>query len=73
MPRRLTVANAVRQRIHGARTLQVPRAHQADIVRDFKKAWKAKDIDALIRLLDPDAVMTTDSGGQVAAALRPQE
>jgi hypothetical protein len=63
----------VRQRIHGARTPAGPRAHQPDIVWDFKKAWEAKDIDALIRLLDPDAVMTTDSDGQVAAALRPVE
>jgi hypothetical protein len=48
-----------------------PRAHQADIVRDFKQAWEAKDIGALIRLLDPDAVMTADGGGLATAALRP--
>ena len=67
------LASSARQRIHAARPPAGPRAHQADIVRDFKQAWEAKDINALIRLLDPDAVMTTDSGGLVAAALRPIE
>ena len=67
------LASSARHRIHAARTPAGPRAHQADVVRDFKQAWEAKDIDALIRLLDPDAVMTADSGGLVAAALRPIE
>ena len=65
------LASSARQRIHAARPPAGPRAHQADIVRDFKQAWEAKDINALIRLLDPDAVMTADGGGLVAAALRP--
>ncbi len=67
------LASSARQRIHAARTPAGPRAHQAGIVRDFKHAWEAKDINALIRLLDPDAVMTADGGGLVAAALRPVE
>jgi RNA polymerase sigma factor (sigma-70 family) len=67
------LASSARQRIHAARTPVGPKAHQADIVRDFKHAWEAKDINALIRLLDPDAVMTADGGGLVAAALRPIE
>ena len=67
------LASSARQRIHAARPPAGPRAHQADIVRDFKQAWEAKDINALIRLLDPDAVMTADGGGLVAAALRPIE
>jgi RNA polymerase sigma factor (sigma-70 family) len=67
------LASSARQRIHAARPPADPRAHQAEIVRDFKQAWEAKDISALIRLLDPDAVVTTDGGGLVAAALRPIE
>jgi RNA polymerase sigma factor (sigma-70 family) len=67
------LASSARHRIHAARTPAGPTAHQAGIVRDFKQAWEAKDIDALIRLLDPDAIMTADSGGLVAAALRPIE
>jgi hypothetical protein len=67
------LASSARQRIHAARTPAGPKARQAGIVRDFKKAWEANDINALIRLLDPDVVMTADSGGLVAAALRPIE
>ena len=67
------LASSARQRIHAARPPAGPGAHQAEVVRDFKQAWEAKDINALIRLLDPDAVMTTDGGGVVAAALRPIE
>jgi hypothetical protein len=48
-------------------------AQQAGIVRDFKAAWQAKDIQALIGLLDPDARAITDGGGLVSAALRPIE
>jgi RNA polymerase sigma factor (sigma-70 family) len=65
------LAFSARHRIDRSRTPAGPRAHQADIVRDFKQAWEAKDIDALIRLLDPDAMMTADSGGLAKAALRP--
>jgi hypothetical protein len=35
--------------------------------RDFKEAWEAKDIDALIGLLDPDAMAIGDGGGLVSA------
>ena len=48
-------------------------AGQATLVKDFKKAWEAKDINALIGLLDPGATMTADGGGLVSAALRPIE
>jgi RNA polymerase sigma factor (sigma-70 family) len=50
-----------------------PAAQRAGIVRLFKQAWEAKDIDALISLLDPGATMTADGGGRVSAALRPIE
>jgi hypothetical protein len=40
-------------------------------VRDFKQAWEAKDIHALVGLLDPGAVATGDSGGFVTAHLHP--
>jgi RNA polymerase sigma factor (sigma-70 family) len=65
------LASSARHRVQAARTPAGPRAHQADIVRDFKQAWEAKNIDALIRLLDPDATMTADGGGLATAALRP--
>lgn len=44
---------------------------QAVVVRRFKEAWEAKDIRALVDLLDPDATMTADGGGLVGTVLRP--
>ncbi len=43
------------------------------LVRDFKAAWEAKDIDAIIGLLDPGATVVADGGGLVSAALHPIE
>lgn len=42
-------------------------------MRRVKEAWEAKDIPALIDLLDPAAVMTADGGGMVGAVLHPVE
>ena len=67
------LASSARHRIAAAQPRAAPAAQQASIVRDFKQAWEAKDIDALIGLLDPDATATADSGGRVAAFLRPIE
>ena len=50
-----------------------PGAQQAGIVRAFKQAWEAKDIDALIGLLDPGATAIADGGGLALAFLRPIE
>src|SRR6202011_5891286 len=41
--------------------------------RAFKAAWEAKDIDALIGLLDPGATATADGGGLASTFLRPIE
>ena len=46
---------------------------QAGIVRAFKRAWEAKDIDALIGLLDPGATAIADGGGLVTGFLHPIE
>jgi RNA polymerase sigma-70 factor (ECF subfamily) len=67
------LASSARHRIDRSRTPAGPRAHEADVVRDFKQAWEAKDIDALIQLLDPDVIMTADGGGVAKTALRPIE
>jgi RNA polymerase sigma factor (sigma-70 family) len=48
-----------------------PTAGQARVIRAFKAAWEAKDIDALIGLLDPDATATADSGGLAVSFLDP--
>ena len=67
------LATSARRRIRAAQAPATPTARQARIVRDFKQAWEAKDINALIGLLDPDATATGDGGGLVSAALRPIE
>ncbi|PKV94114.1 RNA polymerase sigma-70 factor (ECF subfamily) [Amycolatopsis echigonensis] len=65
------LASAARRRIRTARLSAIPAAHQAGLVRTFKQAWQAADIDTLIGLLDPDATFTADGGGLVQAALEP--
>jgi len=67
------LASSARRRIRTSQAPATPTAQQAGIVRDFKQAWEAKDIDALIGLLDPDATAFADGGGLVSAELRPIE
>ena len=65
------LASSGRRRIRASQAPATPTAKQANIVRNFKQAWEAKDIDALIGLLDPDATAIGDGGGLVSAELRP--
>jgi RNA polymerase sigma factor (sigma-70 family) len=57
------LASSARRRVRAAQPPASPTARQAAIVRDFKQAWEAKDIGALIGLLDPDATAVGDGGG----------
>jgi RNA polymerase sigma factor (sigma-70 family) len=67
------LASSARRRIHPPHAAATPTVQQAGLVRDFKHAWEAKDIDALIGLLDPDATGTADGGGLVSTLHRPIE
>jgi RNA polymerase sigma-70 factor (ECF subfamily) len=67
------LATSARRRIRATQPAATPTAQRAGIIRDFKQAWEAKDIDALIGLLDPDATATGDGGGLVSAEPRPVE
>jgi len=67
------LASSARRRIRASQPPAAPAARQAGLVRDFKQAWEAKDIDALIGLLDPDATFIADGGGLASAHLRPIE
>jgi RNA polymerase sigma factor (sigma-70 family) len=67
------LASSARRRIRAAQAPATPTARQAGIVRAFKQAWQAKDIGALIGLLDPGATAIADGGGRVSAWLRPIE
>src|SRR6476661_3896523 len=67
------LASSARRRVRASQAPATPPTQQADIVKEFKQAWEAKDINALIGLLDPDATAIADGGGLVSAALRPIE
>src|SRR5216683_2177079 len=57
------LASSARRRIRASQAPAGPAAQQVGVVRAFKAAWEAKDIDALIGLLDPDATAIADGGG----------
>ena len=67
------LASGARRRIRAAQAPAAPAARQAGIVRAFKRAWEAKDIEALIGLLDPGATAIADTGGLASALPGPIE
>jgi len=67
------LASSARRRVDGAPVRPTPAADQAAVIRNFKTAWEAKDIGALVGLLDPRAIAVSDGGGQANTALRPIE
>ena len=67
------LASSARRRIRTSQASATPAAQRAAIVRSFKEAWEAKDINALIGLLDPAATTIADGGGLVSARLSPVE
>jgi RNA polymerase sigma factor (sigma-70 family) len=67
------LASSARRRIRADQAPATPTARQAAIVRSFKAAWEAKDINALIGLLDPGAVAIGDGGGLAVTFLHPIE
>jgi len=67
------LASSARRRVRAAQAPASPPARQAGIVRAFKAAWEAQDIDALIGLLDPGATAIADGGGLATTFLHPIE
>ena len=66
-------ASSARRRVRAGRAPATMPVRQAAIVRDFKRAWQAKDINALLALLDPQATATADGGGLALTFLHPIE
>ncbi|MEW2624880.1 RNA polymerase sigma factor SigJ [Streptomyces sp. NPDC048106] len=66
------LATSARRRVDATRT-PAPAAGHAEAVRRVKEAWEARNVAALVGILDPAAVMTADGGGVAGAALRPVE
>jgi len=67
------LASSARRRIRASRAPAAPVARQAAIIKAFKSAWEARDIDALIGLLDPHATAVADGGGHAVTFERPIE
>ena len=67
------LASSARRRVRASQAPAAPAARQAGIVRAFKQAWEAQDIDALIGLLDPGATAIADGGGLATSFLHPIE
>lgn len=65
------LASSARRRVREVQPVAAPAAQRERVVRSFKRAWEAKDIGALIGLLDPSATVVADGGGLAAAALHP--
>ncbi|MFQ6397481.1 RNA polymerase sigma factor SigJ [Nocardia sp. KC 131] len=63
------LASSARRRIDTSR--RPSSVERAEVVRDFKRAWETKDIEALIGLLDPHVIATADGGGLALAFLVP--
>src|SRR5262245_57803287 len=67
------LSSSARRRIQASQAPATPTGQRADLVRAFKDAWEAKDIEALIGILDPAATAVADGGGLVSALLHPIE
>jgi RNA polymerase sigma-70 factor (ECF subfamily) len=67
------LASSARRRLGASRPSAAPTADQAGLVKAFKQAWEASDIDGLVGLLASDATATGDGGGLVHAEPRPVE
>lgn len=67
------LASSARRRLRESRTTGVPPERQQRLVREFTRAWEAADIDGLLAVLDPDASVVADGGGQVKASILPIE
>lgn len=65
------LASAARRRMRQSPPSRTPLAQRAEVVRSFKRAWEAQDVEALISLLDPDVVAVGDGGGLASAVLTP--
>ena len=70
------LASSARRRVGGSPPPAGPApsaGRNGAIVRDFKRAWEARDINGLIAVLDPNARAVADGGGLVRARLEPTD
>ena len=67
------LASSGRRRVAAARSRHVGAQRRSAVIREFRRAWQAKDVDALVRVLDPSVVAVADGGGRATASLVPVE
>ena len=65
------LASSARRHIRDVRSRPTDAAEHTRLVTAFRRACEVGDLDALVRILDPDVTSTADGGGKVRAALRP--
>ena len=65
------LATSARRRVTPVEDPATRIVRHSEIVAQFSQAWQAKDVSALIALLDPDSVATADGGGLALTFLRP--
>jgi len=65
------LATAGRRKVREGRDRAVPRAEHDRVVQAFAAAAMGGDLRALIAVLDPEVVLTSDGGGRVSSARRP--
>jgi RNA polymerase sigma-70 factor (ECF subfamily) len=65
------LASSARRRVHDARPAPEDTQRHTATVLGVKAAFERGDVDAIIKLLDPQVMAVNDGGGRVRAALRP--
>lgn len=67
------LASRARRRVAAQRSSSphASRAERERVLTAFRGAYETGDLAGLVRLLDPDAVYTTDGGGKISAARKP--
>lgn len=65
------LASSGRRRLRADRAATTTRGRDPGAVDALLRAWSARDLPALVRLLDPDAVAVVDGGGLVSAPTEP--
>jgi RNA polymerase sigma-70 factor (ECF subfamily) len=66
-----TLASAARRALRSDRRVATSREEHARAVVAFQTACLTGDVNALVSVLDPSVVLTSDGGGLVSAARRP--
>jgi RNA polymerase sigma-70 factor (ECF subfamily) len=65
------LASSGRRRVAAARAGSAGARRRSAIVGEFRRAWQAKDVDALVRILDPSVIASADGGGRAMASPTP--